>query len=273
MRRVGDYMDEMGPLAISDSDIERILRGQAPHGPGLSRLVSMVEELRALQNRPLRPEIISRHVSMAADAVRDSLVEQASVPSTPASAPRSKSPRWSLIPRLGTAVATFALLIGMTGVAVAADAAIPGEALHGLDLALEKIGVGAGGAEERIAEAKEMAVGGMPVEALDHVSSALGTEQAAASNALKAAAGRLRTQAGERGSTTAQNAEVAAMLEWMATADLHGNDFGLSVAEWAQGLGNAGPGAPETVGETNAQNDKGNAKPGGAGKDRGRRGR
>jgi hypothetical protein len=42
----------------------------------------------------------------------------------------------------------------MSGVAVAANRAAPGDALYGIDRALEKIGIGAGGAQERLAGAK-----------------------------------------------------------------------------------------------------------------------
>jgi hypothetical protein len=242
MRRVGDYLDEMGPMAISDTDIERILRGQTPNGPGLTRLVSIVDELRGLRSQRLRSEVVSRHVTMAAEAVREALLARAATDgavaarTTPPQA--AKAPRWILIPRFGTSLATFALLVGMTGVAVASDAAVPGDTLHGFDLALEKIGVGAGGAEERISEARELANGGMPVEALDHASTALDNEQGEASDALKKAAERLKAINAGNGYAAPGREEVAEFLNWMASHDVNGKDYGKGVAERAKELGN-----------------------------------
>jgi hypothetical protein len=232
MRRIGDYESEMNPLAISDADIERILLGRAPEGPGLSRLVSVIDELRAHRDAPLRPEVIARHVAMAAETARTAVRSE----TTPS--PVTRASRRRLIPRLGTALATFALLLGMTGVSVASDAAAPGDFLHGIDLALERIGVGAGGAAERIAEGKALAISGMPVEALDHVSSALGVDSQA-STALKDAAARLRVEDPDLDLAGA-DADVAAILEWMSTADLEGRDFGQGVAERAKALGQGG---------------------------------
>ena len=39
---------------------------------------------------------------------------------------------------------------GLTGVGFAADNAAPGDALYGLDCALERVGLGDGGAQERV---------------------------------------------------------------------------------------------------------------------------
>lgn len=262
MRRNSDYEGEMNPLAISDVDIERILRGRAPEGPGLSRLVSVIDELRSQGDARLRPEVIARHVSMAAEAARAALPPQA----TPT--PAKRAPRWRFVPRLGTALATFALLIGMTGVSIAADAAAPGDLLYGIDLALERIGVGAGGPAERIAEGKKLAIGGMPVEALDHVSSALGSEDSRAARALSDAAERLKVD--PEIDVAQADAEVAAILEWMSTAHLEGREFGQGVAERAQALGHGGP---DELGPPSGDFNRGNAGKSKAGQAGNRRGR
>ena len=49
--------------------------------------------------------------------------------------------------------ATMATVMGLSGVALAVDGATPGDWYYGLDTALEAIGIGAGGAEERLLEA------------------------------------------------------------------------------------------------------------------------
>lgn len=259
MTRPGDYSDEMGPLAISDSDVERILRGRAPDGPGLSRLVSIVDELRTQGNPHLRPEVIAAHVTMAAEATREALAAAAHRDAaTVLPTPEAMTPKWRIIPRLGTSLATLALLVGTTGVAVASDAAIPGDPLHGFDLAFENIGIGAGGAEERISEARELALGGMPVEALDYVSSAIGNEQGEASNALKEAAERLRAlNSGPEQAIDARE-RVAEMLDWMAATDVEGRDFGQRVAERARELGHEDSPDVEPASGSNGGNGLGN---------------
>jgi hypothetical protein len=258
MRRVGDYSDEMGPFAISDSDIERILRGQVPHGPGLSRLVAMVAGLRAQRELNLRPEIVSRHVAMAVEAVR------AATPAPRVASPAPAASRWRLVPRLGASVAAFALVIGMTGVAVASNAAAPGEPLHGIDVFLEDLGIGDGGNPERISEAQSLSKKGMAVEALAHLTSTL-SENSGATDALKTAVERLG--ANDEGSEQSQQVRegVADMLDWMATTNLEGDAFGQGVAEQARALSGNEQGGPEPE-----VADKGKGSQPGQGKGQGR---
>jgi hypothetical protein len=54
--------------------------------------------------------------------------------------------------RLVGVAASAALLMAMSGIAMAADDAAPGDLLYGVDRAFELIGIGDGGLEERIAE-------------------------------------------------------------------------------------------------------------------------
>lgn len=54
--------------------------------------------------------------------------------------------------RMATIAASAALLVAMSGVAMAADGAAPGDALYGIDRALETIGIGDGGLDERLGE-------------------------------------------------------------------------------------------------------------------------
>lgn len=58
-----------------------------------------------------------------------------------------------LRPRATAFAATAAVVLSLSGVAWAADGASPGDWYYGLDRALEVIGIGAGGAEERLLEA------------------------------------------------------------------------------------------------------------------------
>ena len=233
MRRIDDYFDEMDPLAISDSDVERLLRGEAPAGPGLTRLGLVLDELRAVGARPLAPEVISRHVATSAEAAR----EATPPPQRPVEHPARTAPRWRLVPRLGASLAAFALLLGMSGVAVASNSSAPGDTLHGIDMFLENLGLGDGGIRERIAEARALAERGETVGALDHLSISLpGEEETGAREALKAAASRIGTEPSAETQT-----RVHDMVEWMATTDIEGMDFGLGVAERARTLGGKDP--------------------------------
>lgn len=250
MKRIDDYFSEMDPLAISDYDVERLLRGEAPAGPGLARLGSVLQELRAVGSAQLRPEVISRHVAMSAEAAR----EASPPPQRPVEHPARTAPRWRLIPRLGTSLAAFVLLLGMSGVAVASNSAAPGEPLHGIDMFLESLGIGDGGFKERIAEARTLAEKGETSGALDHLTVTLSDEEeAGALNALKAAAQSIGTEP-----STEVRVRVADMVGWMATTDPQSPEFGQGVAERARSLN----GAPETeVGESPADNTGENATP------------
>ena len=47
---------------------------------------------------------------------------------------------------------SLAVVLAFSGVAMAADGASPGDLLYGVDRALESVGIGAGGIDERLAE-------------------------------------------------------------------------------------------------------------------------
>ena len=64
-------------------------------------------------------------------------------------------------------------LVVFSGLGLAANAAVPGDFLYGLDLAMEKVGIGAGGIEERISEAQGLADRGQHAEAADHLKASI----------------------------------------------------------------------------------------------------
>ncbi|HIE22204.1 MAG TPA: hypothetical protein EYP73_06355 [Acidimicrobiia bacterium] len=155
---------------------------------------------------------------------------------------------------------------------LAADDAAPGDALYGIDTALESIGIGDGGTAERLAEASELAANGYVSEALDHAVAAL--EQARATvaaggdngdvdtedsddngeveeakdavQALKDAADQVQNGTAEEESQAVRDA-VADMLRWMADQmdeeDFDGRSFGEGVSERARDIA----GAPDDV--------------------------
>jgi len=174
--------------------------------------------------------------------------------------------------KITATLAATALFGGLTGVALAADGAAPGDALYGIDTALEAIGIGDGGTAERLAEASELAANGFVAEALDHAVQALEQARAAvaaggdngdgdsedgedngeveeakdAVQALKDAADQVQNATAEEESQAVRDA-VADMLRWMADQmdeeDFDGRSFGEGVSERARDIA----GAPDDV--------------------------
>ena len=67
--------------------------------------------------------------------------------------------------KLAAMVAAAVVAAGsVTGVGFAADGAAPGDALYGLDCAMERVGLGDGGVQERVQEAAKLAQRGEIVE-------------------------------------------------------------------------------------------------------------
>lgn len=265
MSRRDDYVSDMPGMPITDTDVEALLSRREPYDRELRGLSSALARLE-LQRLDIRVEERVGVFSLRAAA----LARQSGMPST------VTVPLWRRVgPRLVTSALSMMLVIGISGVAVASDAAAPGDLLYGIDRALETIGINDGGVTERLEEAATMADHGQTVEALEHAAEAvLGTSPEAA-DALQHAA-----EAGAQGQDV--NAAVAEMLQWMATADNIGSDFGQGVAERARALGadntndsgnvqgppTTGPGnsgnAPSQSGETpdssgNARGNSGNA--------------
>ncbi len=133
MRIFGAYRDKMSRLRMSDREIELLLSGDQTVSDEFSQLEGFVAAL-ARQSTPPQG---AAHMGTALAATARS------------AAPGPVRRRFSRLVVLG---ATTALLLGFSGLALAADRAAPGDILYGLDRALEKIGIGAGGIDERLAE-------------------------------------------------------------------------------------------------------------------------
>jgi hypothetical protein len=160
----------------------------------------------------------------------------------------------------------------MTGVALAADSAIPGDALYGLDRALEAVGIGAGSTEERLDEAEMLATVGKTDEAVDHAVLALAegadASDAMARQALEAIAG-LTLGSEDRSALIALLAYISENAGDELGAD--GREFGQAVAALAREVGSSdsapnnpsnvdpgqGEGPPVEPGNTNGQPGQG----------------
>lgn len=257
------YQVEMTKTELTDLDVERLLTGQPQEDPALARLGAFLAALHGPTLQPLSGERLWRLAGDAAAAARESRPEAGQ------EAPeRRTSSRWllTLRHRLAVIAAAIFVLAGMTGVAAAADEAAPGDPLYGLDRALEAVGIGAGGATERISEAQLLAGDGQVAEAINHVAEAIASsnedaqsddfspESANAADALRQAAANVRDDGDGPESQQIRDA-VAAMLEEMAdmalNPDFDAVEFGQRVSEMARQIGGqAGQqNRPETPGQ------------------------
>jgi hypothetical protein len=245
MTRNADYSDEMFTKRLSDDDVEAVLSG---HAPDDAELAEIARVLNALDPQRFTDDTGEKAAAFARRA--------AAMAGTGEHAKFAATARFrrglSLTPRLApAAVAAILLLTAMTGVAVASDSSVPGDALYGIDRALERIGVGDGGAAERIEEASILTDNGDNAEALELLAETFDLESSEASDALLRASQRIRDNA-------AANAELADMLDWMSQADSRDREFGQDVADQAQDLGNGGQGTEDRgqSGEVPGQNEE-----------------
>ena len=220
MRARGDYMGEMPGKPITDADVEALLTRREPADAELLGLASALARI-DLQRLAIDIDRGAGVFSFRAATI----VRQAGASST------GSVSWWGRVrPKLVTSALSVFAVIGMTGVAVASNAAAPGDPLYGIDRALERVGINDGGVTERLEEAGTLADHGLAVEALNHAADAVSSKSPEAASALQEAARNV--QDGQ-----SPNLDVAAMLTWMASSDLTGRDFGQAVAEQARALG------------------------------------
>ncbi len=248
------YDDEMPGAEMTQRDVESVLTGEKLEDPALARLHTVLTEL----HQPLAPsdEQIESLAAEAAAFARETRHES----SLAVNANQTSRVRPLLIAlreRLAVITIAFIVAAGMAGVAVASDAAAPGDPLYGLDRALEVIGIGDGGLPERISEAQVLASSGRIVEAIDHVAEAIAVsgdgeqveafspEADNAAVALRDAAANVESDNAAPESQEVRDA-VASMLDEMASMvnnpDFEGAEFGRRIAERARSIGGQGGG-------------------------------
>lgn len=268
--RARDYADDMR-ASWSPEDSETVLRGHRPESTDAARLVPAIAALRSRAHGTADSSAVAAMASLLAEAALAPTAPARSRASRPVAA-HPVAP-WRRRVSIAGVVAILASA-GLAGTAAAADGAAPGDALYGVDRALEAIGIDNGGSGERLHEAGKLAGNGDMQGALHHAAEALeGEGDASSSEALLAAADQVAAN------TSANSAEVRArvaeMLEWMATTDVRGKDFGQAVSSYARGLGGANGDAAGAAGDqgnsgdgatTNEQGNSGSAgKSGNAG--------
>ncbi len=233
-----------------DDQVERILLGEGVDDARVAELARAVSAIRALGNQPIAEDVARRHVAMASVEASLSLDTQG------AQAPLREH---QALPRRRLAVTnafhsatarTFVLAVTIatlgTGVAVAANGSAPGDTLHGLDRAMERVGIANGGAHERLQEAQDLASVDLPgaVAAAANAVSTAGNEEAA--DALEAAAERIGgIPADELPASMPE--DVQELLDLIRTqleeSEGHGV-IGSDVAAKAQTIGNKPSGTP-----------------------------
>ncbi len=132
---------------LIDRDLDLLIDGIQPFNDDLAPLESFVNSLGSLDVTAPSPEFLEYHAAEAAAAVQ---TRQAAVAGTGLKPRRRLA--FGLNRRVTAGATSLMMILGMTGVAWASDSAVPGDWNYVIDRALESIGIGAGGAEERIQE-------------------------------------------------------------------------------------------------------------------------
>ena len=132
---------------LIDRDLNLLIDGKPPFNDDLAPLESFVITLTDFAEVPVPPEFIEYHASEAATRIQPGYN-----PTIPSPLPRRRKLMFTLKRRVAAAATSLMMIIGMTGVAWAADSAVPGDWNYGIDRALEAIGIGNGGADERLTE-------------------------------------------------------------------------------------------------------------------------
>jgi hypothetical protein len=231
MTRPGDYRDEMRTRRLLDREIERLLAGVHVGDRDLALLTPLVEGLRSTVGyQPGESEVRS----FAARAAAVVLDRPQPVADTDASHRYRRGA--GLTPRLAVTALALVVVPATAGAALAADSAIPGEPLYGLDRAFESVGIGSGSAGERLDEAVQMAADGRIDEALEHAVVALQTHDGEGTDVL--AGQTLETIS----AAAADPSGVAALLAYISEnvgkgVGADGREFGQGVAELAREIG------------------------------------
>lgn len=233
---VGDN-DEMLNLYPSDEEAEALIRGESPQDADLAEVADLVTSLRSLGDRPITDDLAERHLAM--------IVGEATLPPGVVSEPT----RTPVTPLARRRVVLSGLLSGMffkvlaasvavaavgTGVGIAADAAAPGDALYGLDRAMEQVGIADGGTAERVEEARSLVEVDLPeaVAMAGEAAQASGNTEAAA--ALAEAAERIGNIEGGHSALTPEH--VTSLLDLIGEQLTDDGVVGADVAAAARAI-------------------------------------
>lgn len=231
----------------SAHDAEQLLSGRKPANTTLGGVHGALNSLSAAAH-----EYPSRETADAQARVLSQAALEAAPAGVLARQHRSLTKRSSTMKtrtRIASAAgAALALILGTTGAAMAAEETVPGDTLYDFKIALEELGVTEGGFAERLSEATVLSERGDDAGALMHLADSLekeeakdtegseGTEDESTEGAddLRKAAEAVLSEGSE--DSLEVRTRVAEMLQWMATTDAEGRDFGQGVAERANAI-------------------------------------
>ena len=252
MRPSSDYLGEMPTTKVFDREIELLLAGTPIEGGRLSGLAPVMEMIRTQWTTSPSELEIAHFAKSAGSAVN--IAQSAGTDLT--TIPRRRlAPQQGLIPRLATVGMAVLLMSGTAGMALAANGAAPGDALYGLDRALERVGIGSGSTDERLDEAVVIAAQGRSGEAVDHAIEALsrnsGDSAVVAISALTVASENLVHIQDTAHAASTANIRVSALLTYIA--ENIGKDVGTDGREFGQGVAQLARDIGEGDGPTGAQ--------------------
>ena len=252
MRPSGDYSGDMPTTKVLDREIELLLVGTPTEGGRLSGLAPVIEMIRTQWTPTPSESEIAHFASSAGSAVK---VTQSAATAVTTLQRRRVAPQRGLTPRLATVGMAVLLMSGTAGMALAANSAVPGDALYGLDRAFERVGIGSGSTDERFEEAVVMAAQGRSDEALAHGIEALSGQSADSSamalGALTTASENLVHIQDTAHAASTANIRVSALLTYIA--ENIGKDVGTDGREFGQGVAQLARDIGEGDGPTGAQ--------------------
>ena len=232
-----DYLTEMMFHRNTDTDIERLFDGLLDPESDLALVAIVLEPLRAASSTPLDEATVATFAQAASSAAAGQRVLDGSTAAPSHAATSQRRPGLaSLRHRVASlAVAAGVFVMGLSGVAVAADHAKPGDALYGIDRAFEAVGIGNGQAAERVMEVQALFDADDFPRGLQHAADLVdvsGPDHSAASIALMDAA--YRVASGDSETPEATREMVAPLLTYLSEAE---NIDGTTVAELAREIG------------------------------------
>ena len=140
-----------------ERDLDLLIDGEQPFNEYLAPLESFVNSLGNFSAITPPHEFLEHHAAEAAAATKATVSAVAGTGLTP-----GRRLAFGLKRRVAAGATSLMMIVGMTGVAWASDSAVPGDWNYGIDRALEAVGIGAGGAAERLQELAAIRENGHP---------------------------------------------------------------------------------------------------------------
>jgi hypothetical protein len=242
---------------LDESDVEALIAGTRPMNEDSACLMGFIAELRTMGGTSLPRDVIDFYAAEAAAAAG------AYRPGPTQPQTRRGRTATRLRRKVLSAASTVAILLSASGMAWAADGAVPGDWYYGLDRALESVGIGAGGAAERLQEVEALQERqGVDVVPVSTVPSTIQEPETDAN----------QTTAVERfaPSSTRRPELVSELLFYLNSVDRVDGAVVSAIARGGPGVGNGPPADKGKPGDVGPPADKGKPEEAGPAADQGR---